>query len=147
MLNGLDQGLSSKVPSTRLQSAEELGDLLDNGKLSHAEVEQAARELINAACHESVQNIQEAMLNSLATLATRYDKVEAPWNKIVSLLGRLDKQCLEHALCILGLTHNRSFAEVVERYIEHSDDSIRDAARTALGELEVMGGDALKNLN
>jgi len=66
---------------TRARDAEDLGDLLEYGERSEAEVRKTADALIEAACGETDPGVREALLNSLAILGSRFIGDNAAWER------------------------------------------------------------------
>ena len=120
---------------TRARDAEDLGDLLEYGERSEAEVRKTADALIEAACGETDPGVREALLNSLAILGSRFIGVNAAWDRLAPLLGTLDPSSLENALSALGFSRNPTFVDVLGTYRTDPNPTIRTAAENALREL------------
>ena len=133
------QRLTSPDGTSRMAASEELGDLLEYGNLSRADIEEAVSRLIKTVVSEAVGEAREAMTNALATAGCSHPRTAAPWALLASALGAFDEQSLEHALCALGFSGDQGTADSIRRFLEHDAASIRESASEALTELGLAG--------
>jgi hypothetical protein len=127
--------LGSGDKESRIRHAEELGDLLEYGKIPLSELEGVAASLINAIAGESEAQAREALTNTLAILASRKGGFKAPWDRLAAMLPQFDTSSLENALVALGFSGDGKFEKVLKEYEQHAEETIRDAAADALIEL------------
>src|SRR5205823_2354491 len=131
-LNRVLAKLSLPRPASRDRAAAEIADLLDADALDGAQVETAARSLMEAALREAEPAARESMFNALssASMAPSGDRVN--WDPVASSLDGLRDGCLEHALVILGFSRNAQYRPKIEQYLRHKDETIRTTAAEAL---------------
>ena len=77
--------LGSGDKESRIRHAEELGDLLEYGKIPVNELEGVAASLINAIAGESEAQAREALTNTLVILASRRGGLKAPWDRLTAM--------------------------------------------------------------
>jgi hypothetical protein len=122
-------------PAIRTRAAEELGDILEYTDRSEKEVTHVGEALIDAAAREQNGGAREALMNSLAILASRHIAMKLPWDRLVPLLGSFDQSSLENALSAIGFSRDTAFLDVLNAYRNNPDPAIRNAATDALREL------------
>lgn len=127
--------LKDKNSQTRMLAAEELGDMIEYSNISSKDIGKLADQIINAVCHESEVEIQEALLNTLSILGSLYIGTFASWENIAELLPQLNTQCQEHAITILGFTHNQNFVSTLCVFTNSENEQVRETANDALKEL------------
>lgn len=127
--------LKDKNSQTRMLAAEELGDMIEYSNISSKDIGKLADQIINAVCHESEVEIQEALLNTLSILGSLYIGTFASWENIEELLPQLNTQCQEHAITILGFTHNQNFVSTLCVFTNSENEQVRETANDALKEL------------
>ena len=127
--------LKDKNSQTRMLAAEESGDMIEYSNISSKDIGKLADQIINAVCHESEVEIQEALLNTLSILGSLYIGTFASWENIEELLPQLNTQCQEHAITILGFTHNQNFVSTLCVFTNSENEQVRETANDALKEL------------
>lgn len=124
----------------RDRAAEELGDLASNLDRPAAVFTAAAEGMLQRALVERDPVVGESLLNALAELAnvgdrTRIDSVD--WSPLAALLERVDDpHLLEHAFDALAAIGHRQHRSAVRRATSHRLAEVREAAATALRELD-----------
>lgn len=135
LLPPLLAGLNAPEAKDRDAAAEQLGDILRWPSLTQHEAETAVARLLTAAIEDSDAAVRESALNSIGNA---FEHKDLPLHLVAGLapcLHTMTAPLLEHALGILGSTHDLDAHQMIEPYRQHPVDYVREAAVAALAEL------------
>jgi hypothetical protein len=91
---------------------------------------------MDRAATERDPRVKESLFNALASASAAPGARALDWGPIVSALGDLDLNCLEHALVALGFLREPGYRALFDSYRSHPSERIRSAACDALALLE-----------
>jgi vesicle coat complex subunit len=138
--------LSSKLnhvdPDVRMDAADALAEQYERGNFKSKDLTAELAGLLELAVTERDADVQEALLNALNHGLIRFtaDASQFVWQPLLDALPRLHPVSLAQALPILSLSAVPGIGDVIRKYVNHTNESVREAASFALDELEMMGG-------
>ncbi|MEU5399107.1 hypothetical protein ABZ348_07385 [Streptomyces sp. NPDC005963] len=111
-----------------------VSDVLETGRLTPADAEQAVERLVMVALSDESFPVRESALHAACTASTHY---ELPY-RVVEPLGVsvdvFEPLLLDYVLAILGATHDHEALLVAERFLQHPHPEVRRAAAEAVTE-------------
>lgn len=120
-------------PRERELAAAYLGDLLEADQIHGKLLQSVVDDLTRRALMEENPDARETMFSALVDAGMR---TRVACNSIADALACLDKACLEYALILLGWSGQLEYKGLISRYLQDSDETIRQTAAEAIGELD-----------
>ncbi|MFI0811878.1 hypothetical protein [Streptomyces echinatus] len=134
------EALTDRDPNRRDVAAADLGDRLRGTALDTDTARLVVGRLVSLALNESVTRVRESALNSISEAFNHHrlplDLVEP----LASAMPTMERELLEHALYILGATHDPRARLLIEPFLHHSDPQVRDEAGLAAAEIPASEG-------
>ncbi|MGX1675194.1 HEAT repeat domain-containing protein [Streptomyces sp. NPDC055400] len=134
------EALTDRDPNRRDVAADALGDLLRGTALDTDTACLVVGRLVGLAVNEPVTRVRESALNSISEAFNRHrlplDLVEP----LATAMPTMERELLEHALYILGATHDLRARLVIEPFLHHPDPQVREEARLAAAEITASEG-------
>ncbi len=135
----LDKALAATTPLERNTHLEFISELFERRQWPPDEANAVLARLVQMAAMETDRTTLEIILYDLLT-ASRATDFEVDFGPLLPRLDDIEPALLGYALDLLSFTHDARYRPVLERFLEHADGSIREAARIALEELSGRGG-------
>jgi hypothetical protein len=137
----LSPKLNHVDPEVRTEAADQHADLYERGQFKQKELPEELAGLLVMACLEREVDVQEALLNALNHGLIRFtgDPSQFDWKPLLDALPKMHPLCIAEALPILSLSGVAGIGDVIQKYVNHSNETVREAAGFALDELEMMG--------
>jgi hypothetical protein len=137
-MHELIEKLKSLELSERLNAVSSLSDIAEYGEISRTESEKIADFLIESIVAETDNVAIESYLNLLCMISSKNaeNSISANWERLVSILPRLDDQNKEYVICILGFARNPAYVSVIEPFRASDSEAVRAAATEALAEID-----------
>ncbi len=135
--------LDTPNAESRLEAAEAMVERYGRKQLHGADTMVVLNELMAFACKERDLDVQDALLEAL-DLALAYfqgDHATAlEWQVLIDALPRMEVEALQRALPMLSLCGRPDAKALLQGYLSHADEGVREAAGFGLDELEMNGG-------
>ncbi|WP_037605778.1 HEAT repeat domain-containing protein [Streptacidiphilus rugosus] len=134
------EALTDRDPNRRDAAADTLGDLLRDTALDTDTAHLVVGRLISLAFNEPETKVRESALNSISEAFNHHrlplDLVEP----LAIAMPTMESELLEHALYILGATHDPRARLLIEPFLHHPDPRVREDARLAAAEITASEG-------
>ncbi|MGW5295884.1 HEAT repeat domain-containing protein [Streptomyces bacillaris] len=134
------EALSDRDPNRRDVAADALGDLLRGAALDADTARLVVGRLVALTVNEQVAKVRESALNSISEAFNHHrlplDLVEP----LATAIPTMERELLEHALYILGATHDPRARLLIGPFLHHPDPQVREEARLAAAEITTSGG-------
>lgn len=117
---------------------EQLSDVFEYvQELGEEDVAKGVQLLLAAALQEEDLNMKETFFHTINN-AVVYQHIGSRinWDKLVDSLPSLEKEHLDYALNMLGLSVQRKYLPVLKKYSHSSDSEIRKWGQESVDELE-----------
>ncbi|MFJ8164168.1 hypothetical protein ACIRBY_25025 [Streptomyces sp. NPDC096136] len=129
------EALTDRDPSRRDVAADILGDLLRGTALDTDSARLVVGRLVSLAVNERVTTVRESALNSISEAFNHHrlplDLVEP----LTVAMPTMERELLEHALYILGATHDPQARPLIEPFLHHPDPQVCEEAQLAAAEI------------
>ncbi|MFG3383251.1 HEAT repeat domain-containing protein [Streptomyces sp. NPDC047999] len=134
------EALTDRDPNRRDVAADALGDLLRGTALETDTARLVVGRLVGLTVNEPENKVRESALNSISEAFNHHrlplDLVEP----LASAMPTMKRELLEHALYILGATHDPRAPLLIEPFLHHPDPQVREDARLAAAEITASEG-------
>ncbi|AUG75734.1 hypothetical protein CFP65_0786 [Kitasatospora sp. MMS16-BH015] len=134
------EALTDREPNRRDVAADSLGDLLRGTALDTDAAHLVVGRLVSLAVNEPETKVRESALNSISEAFNHHrlplDLVEP----LATAMTTMEPELLEHALYILGATHDPRALPLIEPFLHHLDPQMREDARLAAAEIAAPEG-------
>ncbi len=113
------------------------GEFEYGDELNKADVAEGTRLLLAAALQEDDKVLRKEFFHTIDQ-AVVYQEIgdRINWDPLVVSLPSLEKRDLVYVLDILGLSEQRKYRSLLDKYARHSDSEIRQWAHEAIEDLE-----------
>ncbi|WP_037599871.1 HEAT repeat domain-containing protein [Streptacidiphilus rugosus] len=139
------EALTDRDPNRRDAAADTLGDLLRDTALDTDTAHLVVGRLISLAFNEPETKVRESALNSISEAFNHHrlplDLVEP----LATAMPTMEPALLEHALYILGATHDPRARSLIEPFLHHPNPQVREDARLAAAEITASEGPTHKS--
>ncbi|MFI9272626.1 HEAT repeat domain-containing protein [Kitasatospora sp. NPDC052896] len=134
------EALTDRDPNRRDVAADALGDLLRGTALDTETARLLVGRLVSLAVNDPETKVRESALNSISEAFNHHrlplDLVEP----LAIVMPTMEPELLEHALYILGSTHDPRALPLIEPFLHHPDQRVREDARLAATEITASEG-------
>jgi HEAT repeat protein len=134
------EALTDRNPNRRDVAADTLGDLLRGTALDTDTAHLVVGRLVSLALNEPETKVRESALNSISEAFNHHRLPMDLVKPLAVAMPTMEPELLEHALCILGATHDPQARPLVEPFLHHSDPQVREEARLAAAEIIASEG-------
>ncbi|MEV0416562.1 hypothetical protein AB0I68_39005 [Streptomyces sp. NPDC050448] len=129
------EALTDRDTNRRDVAADTLGDLLRGTALDTDTARLVVGRLVSLAVNEPVTTVRESALNAISEAFNHHrlplDLVEP----LAAAMPTMERELLEHALYILGASHDPHAHLLIEPFLRHPDPQVREDARLAAAEI------------
>ncbi|MEO7021414.1 MAG: hypothetical protein ABI234_14760 [Ktedonobacteraceae bacterium] len=126
-------------PHEKEDKLEQLSSVFEHGReLNKENIGRGTQILLNAVLQENSDDKEMRefffhTIDSAVVFQNVGDRIN--WDTLVTALSSLEKNLLEYALNVLGLSGQEQYLQVIETYTHHSDPEISTWADEAINEL------------
>lgn len=115
----------------------EIGDILEYGSIEKNEIIEAVNLMLSYVVQDMGSSVKENLLNAVNN-ALVYQNVgtEVSFDILLPYLSDFSEEHLAYVLSFLGFSGKQEYRPVLEKYLIHKDDEIKDAAQEALCEID-----------
>jgi hypothetical protein len=138
ILKQVKEILEQQNPQEKDNLLEQLSDVLEyNHGLNEVDVVEGTRLLLAAALQEDDKVLRKEFFHTIDQSVV-YQEIgdRINWDPLVVSLASLEKRDLVYVLDILGLSGQRKYLSLLDKYAHHSDPEIRQWAHEAIEDLE-----------
>ncbi|MET9879176.1 hypothetical protein ABZZ36_31805 [Actinacidiphila glaucinigra] len=128
------EALTDPDPHRRDVAAGTLGDLLRGTALDTDTTRLVVGRLVSLAINEPVTKVRESALNSISEAFNHHHLPLDLVEPLVAAMPTMERELLEHALYILGATHDPQARRLIQPFLHHPDPEVREDARLATAE-------------
>jgi hypothetical protein len=130
--------IESTSSSRRAEIADEISDIIESwswkgGAIGHDIVEEIVRQLITLGLNDRDALARESLLHALVEAAAL--GLESGWRielgPLADSVDGLNEQELEYALYALGFSGDAEYLAVIQPFLDHRSENIRNVARQA----------------
>lgn len=135
--------LDTPDPKERLAAAESMLDRYTRKQLHGNDTTIVLNELMAFAAQEQDLDVQDALLEALDMALVYFTGDHATafnWQVLVDALPDLEDESLQRALPMLSLSGRADARALLQGYLTHADEGVRESASFGLDELDMMGG-------
>ncbi|MFJ7593425.1 hypothetical protein ACIQZO_39860 [Streptomyces sp. NPDC097617] len=129
------EALTDRDTNRRDVAADTLGDLLRGTALDTDTAHLVVGRLVSLAVNEPVTTVRESALNAISEAFNHHrlplDLVEP----LAAAMPTMERELLEHALYILGASHDPHAHLLIEPFLRHPNPQVREDARLAAAEI------------
>ncbi|MFI6060536.1 HEAT repeat domain-containing protein [Streptomyces sp. NPDC051286] len=129
------EALTDRDPNRRDVAADVLGDLLRGTTLDADTTRLVVGRLVSLAINEPVIKVRESALNSISEAFNHHSLPLDLVEPLTADMPTMERELLEHALYILGATHDPLASPLIEPFLHHPDPEVREEARLAAAEI------------
>ncbi|MET7288993.1 hypothetical protein [Streptomyces sp. NPDC005573] len=128
------EALTDHEPDRRDVAADIHGDLLGGTALDADSARLVVGRLVSLAIDEPVTKVRESALNSISEAFNHHRLSLDLVDPLTAAMPTMERELLEHALYILGATHDPQARPLIEPFINHPDPEVREEPRPAAAE-------------
>ncbi|MFI6056165.1 HEAT repeat domain-containing protein [Streptomyces violascens] len=125
------EALTNRDPNRRDVAADTLGDLLRGNALDADTPRLVVGRLVSLAINESETKVRESALNSISEAFNRHGLPLDLVEPLATAMPTMEHELLEHALYILGATHDPRARSLIEPFLLHPNSKVRGEAQLA----------------
>lgn len=129
------EALTDRDPDRRDLAAASLGDLLRGTALDTDTARLVVERLVSLTVNEPVTRVRESALNAVSEAFNHHLLPLDLVKPLAVAMPTMDPELLEHALYILGATHAPEALPMIEPFLAHPDQEVREEARLAAAEI------------
>jgi hypothetical protein len=129
------EALTDRDPNRRDVAAADLGDLLRGTALDSDSARLVVGRLVSLAINEPATMVRESALNSISEAFNHHRLPLSLVEPLAAAMPTMERKLLEHALYILGATHDSQAWPLIEPFLHHPDQEVREEARLAAAEI------------
>ncbi|MEU4093348.1 hypothetical protein [Streptomyces sp. NPDC026673] len=129
------EALTERDPDRRDLAAASLGDLLRGTALDTDAARLVVGRLVRLTVNEPVTRVRESALNAVSEAFNHHRLPLDLVKPLAAAMPTMEPEILGHAIYILGATHAPTALPMIEPFLAHPDQEVREEARLAAAEI------------
>ncbi|MFD7943920.1 hypothetical protein [Streptomyces sp. NPDC059744] len=129
------EALTDRDPDRRDVGAASLGDLLRGTALDADTARLVVGRLVSLTVNEPVTRVRESALNAVSEAFNNHHLPLDLVKPLAAATPTMETEVLGHTIYILGATHAPKALPMIEAFLNHPDQDVREEARLAAAEI------------
>ncbi|GAQ67076.1 HEAT repeat protein [Streptomyces scabiei] len=129
------EDLTDRDPDRRDVAAASLGDLLRGTALDADTARLVVGRLVSLTVNEPVTQVRESALNAVSEAFNHHRLPLDLVRPLAAAMPTMETEILGHTIYILGAAHAPKALPMIEPFLNHPDQDVREEARLAAAEI------------